>query len=81
VSWIDGGAPQGNPADAPPPLQFTAVDEWVFGEPDLIVRMEKGFTIPATGPDFTPSEVVDPGITEDRYVQWVQTIPHQQQQP
>ncbi|OFW27240.1 MAG: hypothetical protein A3H97_12875 [Acidobacteria bacterium RIFCSPLOWO2_02_FULL_65_29] len=75
VSWIDGGAPQGNPADAPAPLKFTAVDEWVFGEPDLIVRMEKGFTIPATGPDFTPSEVVDPGITEDRYVKWVQIIP------
>lgn len=75
VSWVDGGAPQGNPADAPPPLKFTAVDDWVFGEPDLIVRMEKGFTIPATGPDFTPSEVVDPGITEDRYVKWVQIIP------
>jgi hypothetical protein len=75
VSWVDGGAPQGNPADAPPPLKFTAVDEWVFGEPDLIVRMEKGFTIPATGPDFTASEIVDPGITEDRYVKWVQIIP------
>jgi hypothetical protein len=75
VSWIDGGSPQGNPADAPPPLKFTAVDEWVFGEPDLVVRMEKGFKIPASGPDFTPSEIVDPGITEDRYVKWVQIIP------
>jgi hypothetical protein len=75
VSWIDAGAPQGNPADAPPPLKFTAMDEWVFGEPDLVVRMEKGFTIPATGPDFTPNEIVDPKITEDRYVKWVQIIP------
>jgi hypothetical protein len=75
VSWVDGGAPQGNPADAPAPLKFSPVDEWVFGEPDLIVRMEKGFTIPAQGPDFTPSEVVDPQITEDRYVKWVQIIP------
>jgi hypothetical protein len=75
VSWVDAGAPQGNPADAPAPLKFSPVDEWVFGEPDLIVRMEKGFTIPAQGPDFTPSEVVDPKITEDRYVKWVQIIP------
>jgi hypothetical protein len=75
VSWVDGGAPQGNPADAPAPLKFSPVDEWVFGEPDLVVRMEKGFTIPASGPDFTPSEVVDPKITEDRYVKWVQIIP------
>jgi hypothetical protein len=75
VSWIDGGAPQGNPADAPAPLVFKPVDEWEFGEPDLVVQMEKGFTIPATGPDFTPSEIVDPKITEDRYVKWIQIIP------
>ena len=72
---MDGGAPQGNPADAPPPLEFTPVDDWVYGEPDLVVTMEKGFTIPATGPDFTPSEIVDPKITEDRYVKWMQIIP------
>ena len=47
----------------------------MFGEPDLIVQMEKGFTIPANGPDFTPSEIVDPKITEDRYVKWIQIIP------
>jgi hypothetical protein len=75
VKWIDNGAPQGNPAAAPPPLTFKPVDEWVFGEPDLVVEMKKGFTIPATGADFTPSEVVDPGIAEDRYVKWIQIIP------
>jgi hypothetical protein len=75
VSWIDNGAPQGNPADAPPAIKFTALDEWVLGEPDLVVQMEKGFKIPATGPDFTPDEVVDPKVTEDRYVKWVQIIP------
>jgi mono/diheme cytochrome c family protein len=75
VRWIDAGAPQGNPADAPPPRQFADVDEWTYGEPDLVVRMEKGFVIPADGPDFTPDEIVDPKITEDRYVKWVQIIP------
>ncbi len=75
VKWIDGGAPRGNPADAPPAKQFAALDAWVYGEPDLIVRMDKGFTIPAQGPDITPSETVDPKITEDRYVKWVQIIP------
>jgi hypothetical protein len=75
VRWIDAGAPQGNPADAPPPVRFADLDEWTYGEPDLIVRMEKGFKIPADGPDFTPDEIVDPGLTEDRYVKWVQIIP------
>jgi hypothetical protein len=75
VNWVDGGAPEGNPADAPPPRVFKPVDEWEYGEPDLVVQMEKGFQIPATGPDFSPSEVVDPKITEDRYVKWIQIIP------
>ena len=37
--------------------------------------MEEGFKIPAEGADFYPSEIVDPGLTEDRYVKWVQIIP------
>ncbi len=75
VRWVDGGAQQGNPADGPPPRKFTPLDEWVYGEPDLVVQMEKGFKIPAEGADTLPSEVVDPHITEDRYVKWVQIIP------
>jgi hypothetical protein len=75
VAWVDNGTPQGNPADAPPPVQFASSQKWTYGEPDLVVRMAKGFAIPAQGPDFTPDEIVDPGITEDRYVKWVQIIP------
>ena len=32
------------------------------------MQMKEGFRIPAEGPDFYPSEIVDPGLTEDRYV-------------
>ena len=74
VSWVDNGAPQGNLEDAPAPLELAAFDEWVRGEPDLIVSMKNGFTIPAEGPDLFPSEIVDSGLTEDRYMQWVQLI-------
>ena len=73
--WVEGGAPRGNPADAPPPIDLPALGEWTFGEPDLVVSMKEGFAIPAEGADFYPSEVVDPGITEDRYIKWIQVIP------
>src|SRR6187431_1060143 len=73
--WVDAGAPEGNRADAPPAKVFPSSTEWTYGEPDLIVRMQKGFKIPAQGPDFIPEEIVDPGLTEDRYVKWVQIIP------
>ena len=74
AGWVDTGAQQGNPEDAPPPLDLVGLDEWVYGEPDLIVSMKQGFTIPAEGADFFPSEVVDSGLTEDRYMKWVQVI-------
>lgn len=75
VDWVAGGAARGNPADAPPPLEFHELNEWTYGEPDLVVQMQEGFAIPAEGADFYPSEIVDPGLTEDRYVKWVQIIP------
>ena len=75
TAWVDGGAPRGNPEDAPPPLALADLRQWTYGEPDLVVSMQEGFLIPAEGPDFYPSEVVDPGLTEDRYVKWVQVIP------
>ena len=34
--WVDSGAPLGNPADLPPPLDFGNEDEWSIGEPDLV---------------------------------------------
>ena len=38
-AWVDSGAPQGNPADMPPPRKFEDVDQWHIGKPDLIVSM------------------------------------------
>jgi len=75
AAWVDSGAPEGRAVDAPPARVFAPNTEWTYGEPDLIVRMAKGFRIPANGPDFIPEEIVDPGLTEDRYVKWVQIIP------
>ena len=74
AAWADGGAPRGNPEDAPPPLALDALDAWTWGEPDWIVSMKNGFSIPAEGPDMFPTEIVDSGLTEDRYMKWVQVI-------
>lgn len=43
--WIDAGAPAGDPADLPPPPQFS--DDWVFGEPDLVLGMAEPYNVPA----------------------------------
>jgi hypothetical protein len=74
VSWVDAGAPRGNPADMPPPRQFAEGSEWQFGKPDLVVRFP-AYKVPATGPDLFPDVFTDLNLTEDRYIRAIQTRP------
>jgi hypothetical protein len=46
VAWVDGGALEGNPKDAPAPLHFQ--DGWNI-KPDLVISMPKAFEIQAKG--------------------------------
>ena len=73
ATWADSGAPQGDPADMPPPRQYPDQRGWTIGEPDLIVSSAV-MTVPAFGPDWH-GEVgpVATGLTEDRYIQAIQT--------
>jgi mono/diheme cytochrome c family protein len=75
VKWVDGGALQGNPADMPPARKFADDQSWQIGKPDLIVTLPKDVIVKAHGPDWWPDILVDPGFTEDRYVQAIQIIP------
>ena len=73
--WVDSGAPKGNPADAPPPRVFPPANTWVFGEePDLVVA-SSGFEVPGRAADQYPKVDVPTGLTEDRYIKWMQVIP------
>jgi hypothetical protein len=74
VTWVDAGAPEGDPNDLPPPMQFRDLDEWAIGEPDLIVSAPE-VKMYAAGPDWWPNFSVPAGLTEDRYVKAVETKP------
>lgn len=68
ATWVDSGTPEGNPADLPAPLFFSAEDVWDIGTPDLIVDLPP-FTMEAEAPDWWG--MIPPassGLTEDRYV-------------
>jgi mono/diheme cytochrome c family protein len=75
TAWVDAGAPEGNPRDMPPPRTFPAENVWQIGAPDLIVALPKDVIVKAKGPDQWPDILVDPKLTEDRYIQGVQIIP------
>ena len=76
--WVDGGAPQGNPADMPPPIKFRNPDEWAFadefGAPDLIIKT-RPFTLQANGQDVWWRPVVPTGVSEDRCIKAVSVKP------
>ena len=67
AAWADSGAPEGNPADLPPPLDWNTA-AWSIGEPDLITVLPD-LTMGATAPDWWGEiETTPVGISEDRYV-------------
>ena len=75
VSWVDAGAPQGDPKDLPPPRTFDDNTKWSIGKPDLIVSVPKEHVVPAAGPDKWLDFYVDSGLTEDRYIKAVEGKP------
>ena len=70
-----GLAAQGNPADMPPPREFTDLDKWHMGKPDLVVTMPKPYVLKAVGGDEYYDVEVDPGFKEDVYVSALETKP------
>ena len=72
AAWARNGAPEGNPADLPEPLEFPDDIGWKLGEPDLIVSTEE-MLVEGTAPDWWGDITPTPtGLTEDRYVKSVE---------
>jgi hypothetical protein len=80
VRWVDGGAPQGNPADMPAPKQWPSEQGWNFAamfgqsEPDLIIRSTP-YTQKAGAQDAWWKPQVETGLTEPRWVRAIELRP------
>ena len=75
ATWIEEGMPQGKLEDLPPEPKF--VDGWSLPkEPDAIFEMSGApMQIPAEGTVDYQYFVIDPGLTEDRWVKAAQVVP------
>jgi hypothetical protein len=73
AAWADGGAPAGDPGDAPPPRHWLI--GWTIPQPDLILKMPQGVTLPARGDVEYTYEIVPTGFKEDRWVRSVEILP------
>jgi mono/diheme cytochrome c family protein len=72
-AWAKAGAPEGDPKLMPEAPKF--VEGWTLGEPDLIVKMPKAYTVKAEGRDEFRSFVIPIKLPEDKYVTAVQYRP------
>jgi hypothetical protein len=77
VKWVDAGAPQGNPADMPPPRHFADEGVWHIGKRDLVVTATP-HKVPAAGADWWGVYTVPSGLTENRYIKAIEAKPGSQ---
>jgi peroxiredoxin len=73
--WVASGAPQGDPSKLPPAPEFPS--GWQLPrEPDLVVAMsDRPVPVPAEGAVEYQYFRVDPGLTEDKWIEAVEVVP------
>ncbi len=72
-TWVDQGEMEGNPADLPP--QPTFVAGWQLGKPDVIVRAEKPYLLPASTSDSYWNFVFRTPVHRSRWLKAIEIRP------
>ena len=73
LDWVAAGAPEGDPKDLPEPIEFAR--GWRIPEPDLVLEMSSEHELPAEGEVPYQYYVLDPKLTEDKWVTAAECIP------
>ena len=72
-AWVDQGEIEGNAADLPPQPTFAA--GWQLGKPDVIVRAEKPYLLPASGGDSYWNFVFRTPVHRSRWLKAIEIRP------
>jgi hypothetical protein len=73
LDWVAAGAPEGDPAAAPPPLPPND-SPWQLGQPDLIYNLSQ-YSPSADNPDTYRCFSMPSGMTSDVYLNAAQALP------
>lgn len=71
--WVEQGAVEGEAADLPAAPKF--VEGWRLGEPDVILKAEKPYILPAQGTDAYWNFILRVPVTETRWAKAVEIRP------
>ena len=72
-SWVASGTTEGDPADLPPPPK--AAGRWLLGTPDLVVRPDAPYTLPALNTDAFRIFAIRVPVTQRTYVTGIEFHP------
>jgi tetratricopeptide (TPR) repeat protein len=70
ANWVESGAPEGNPADAPKPPTFSG--GWQLGTPDLVLTLPEAYVLQPGRGDVFRNFVIPVPISATRYVRAVE---------
>jgi Flp pilus assembly protein TadD len=71
--WVRGGMVEGNPAEAPAAPVYP--ETWQHGKPDLILTVERPFTLPASGSDTFRNFVLPYPLAQGHYIRAMEIRP------
>ncbi|MBX9600400.1 MAG: hypothetical protein K2X35_05330 [Bryobacteraceae bacterium] len=72
-NWVKSGMPEGPQSKLPKLPEFPR--GWQLGKPDLVLTMERGFEVPADGPDIYRNFVLKLNLPEDKWVKAIELRP------
>ena len=73
LQWVQEGMPEGDPSDAPLPMEFPT--EWQIGKPDLVLQIPSPIQVKAQGQMPYEHRIVDTTLREDKWVSAVEVKP------
>ena len=72
-AWVTGRMPEGNSAEAPAPPRFDG--GWVLGKPDLVLKVERPYSLQAAGTDVFRNFILPYPLKETHYIRAMQIRP------
>ncbi len=73
AKWVQAGMPQGDASAAPPAPKYS--ETWQYGKPDLILTVERPFTLPASGTDVFRNFVLPYPLKQTHYIRAMEIRP------
>jgi len=73
AKWAEGGTVEGAAADLPPAPNF--VEGWQMGKPDLIIKAEKPYVLPAKGTDQYWNFIFHTPVNQTRWLKAMEIRP------